>query len=317
MNPYARVAPRFLCDKQEINRLMYLTGIADEASQDIEGQINATRELGWNAIESRFVNGKNLHDLDEESFESVCRAIDGSGVHINAFGSAIGNWGKDVRDDFSITQGEIDRAIPRMKRLGAKFIRIMSYKVLDQEDQLVEERVRRLRLIVESFLSENLIPVHENCMNYGGMSWRHTLDLVEAVPGMKLVFDTANPVFNRDRSKEGEPWQCPLEFYHKVRAHIAYVHVKDCLTPCAENGGKETYVYPGDGHGRVPEILRELKDSGYDGGISIEPHLAAVFHDADSQNQTSEDPLDIYLRYGRKLMDLLKAMDYDFVPYEA
>ncbi|MEC8865432.1 MAG: sugar phosphate isomerase/epimerase, partial [Verrucomicrobiota bacterium] len=69
---------------------MYLTGIADEASQDIEGQINATRELGWNAIESRFVNGKNLHDLDEESFESVCRAIDGSGVHINAFGSAIG-----------------------------------------------------------------------------------------------------------------------------------------------------------------------------------------------------------------------------------
>lgn len=294
---------------------MYLTGIADEASQDIEEQINVTKQLGWNAIESRFVNGKNLHDLDEESFDRVCEAIDGSGVHINALGSAIGNWGKDVRDDFSITEGEIDRAIPRMKRLGAKFIRIMSYKVLDQDDQIVEERIRRLQLIVEAFVSEDLVPVHENCMNYGGMSWRHTLELVEAVPGMKLVFDTANPVFNRDRSKAGEPWQDPLEFYQKVREHIAYIHIKDCLSPSPENGGKETYVYPGDGHGRVHEILKELKVSGYDGGISIEPHLAAVFHDADSSNQASEDPKVIYLKYGRRLMDMLNSINYEFVPF--
>ena len=41
---------------------MYLTGIADEASQDIE-QIRTTKELGWNAIESRFINGKNIHDI--------------------------------------------------------------------------------------------------------------------------------------------------------------------------------------------------------------------------------------------------------------
>ena len=52
---------------------MYLTGIADEASQDIEEQINVTKELGWNAIESRFVNGKNLHDLDEESLTVSAR----------------------------------------------------------------------------------------------------------------------------------------------------------------------------------------------------------------------------------------------------
>ena len=48
---------------------MYLTGIADEASQDIEEQIKATKELGWNAIESRFVNGKNIHDISDEEFD--------------------------------------------------------------------------------------------------------------------------------------------------------------------------------------------------------------------------------------------------------
>ena len=73
---------------------MYLTGIADEASQNIKEQISATKELGWNAIESRFINGKNIHDISEEEFERVLNALDGSGVYINAFGSAIGNWGR-------------------------------------------------------------------------------------------------------------------------------------------------------------------------------------------------------------------------------
>ena len=295
---------------------MYLTGIADEASQEIETQIQATKKLGWNAIESRFINSKNIHDISDKEFDEVCKALDGSGVFINAFGSAIGNWGKDVRDDFSITEQEINRAIPRMHALGAKFIRIMSYKVLDQDDQMVEERIRRLRLIVDAFIAEGITPVHENCMNYGGMSWKHTLELVEAVPEMKLVFDTANPAFNRDRSKAEQPWQDPWEFYQRVRKHIAYVHVKDCLSPTAENNNKEIYVYPGEGDGCVKEIMEDLKNSNYEGGISIEPHLAAVFHDADSQNQTSEDPLEIYLRYGRKLMEILRGIGYQHQPYQ-
>ena len=289
---------------------MYLTGIADEASQDIEQQIKATKELGWNAIESRFINGKNIHDISEDEFKQVCDALDGSGVFINAFGSAIGNWGKDVRDDFFITEQEIGRAIPRMKALGAKFVRIMSYKVLDQDNQLVEERIRRLRVIVDSFSSEGITAVHENCMNYGGMSWQHTMELIEAVPNLKLVFDTANPAFNRDRSKEREPWQDPWEFYNQVKEHIAYVHIKDCLNPKPESNNQEVYVYPGEGDGCVQEIITDLKAIGYDGGISIEPHLAAVFHDADSQNKTDQDPKEIYVRYGKHLMEILREIGY-------
>ena len=294
---------------------MYLTGIADEASQDIEQQIKTTKELGWNAIESRFINGKNIHDISEDEFGQVCDALDGSGVFINAFGSAIGNWGKDVRDDFSITEQEIGRAIPRMKTLGAKFVRIMSYKVLDQDDQLVEERIRRLRMIVDSFSSEGITAVHENCMNYGGMSWQHTMELIEAVPNLKLVFDTANPAFNRDRSKDGEPWQDSWEFYNQVKEHIVYVHIKDCLNPKPENNNQEIYVYPGEGDGCVKEIISDLKGIGYNGGISIEPHLAAVFHDADSQNKTDQDPREIYVQYGKRLMEILREIGYSHQPY--
>ena len=120
---------------------MYLTGIADEASQKIEEQIKATKELGWNAIESRFVNGKNIHDISEEEFDEVCKALDGTGVYINAFGSAIGNWGKDVRDDFSITEAEIS-CYSKDESFGCQIRPHMSYKVLDQEDQLADERIQ-------------------------------------------------------------------------------------------------------------------------------------------------------------------------------
>ena len=64
------------------------------------------------------------------------------------------------------------------------------------------------------------------------------------------------------------------------------------------------------------EILQDLKENGYDGGISIEPHLAAVFHDADSQNADAGDPVEIYLEYGRKLEAILDELKYSRVPYQ-
>ena len=296
---------------------MYLTGIADEASQNIETQMEVTRQLGWNAIESRFINGKNIHDLSEEAFDQVCEILDGSGVHINAFGSAIANWGKDVRDDFAITEAEINRTIPRMKKLGTRFVRVMSYKVIEGVELMAKERIRRLQLILDAFSAEGITVVHENCMNYGGMSWQHTLELIDALPGIKLVYDTGNPVFNRDRSREGNHWQDPWEFYLNVKDHIAYVHVKDCLNPLPENGNKEVYTYPGEGKGRVLDVMTDLMKSGYDGGISIEPHLAAVFHDADSKTGSKEDPIEIYLKYGRQLMGMLDSIGYSHQPYQA
>jgi sugar phosphate isomerase/epimerase len=181
---------------------------------------------------------------------------------------------------------------------------------------MADERIRRLQLILDAFSAEGITVVHENCMNYGGMCWQHTLELIDALPGMKLVYDTGNPVFNRDHMKEGNSWQDPWEFYQNVKAHIAYVHVKDCLNPSPENGNKEVYTYPGDGQGRVLDIMTDLMKSGYDGGISIEPHLAAVFHDADSNTGSKEDPIDIYLKYGRQLMDMLDSIGFSHQPYQ-
>ena len=283
---------------------MYLTGFADEASQSLSRQIEATKALGWNAIESRFIDGANIHDIPEEKFEQAAEMLDAAGVHVNCFGSAIANWAKNIDDPFDITLAEIDRAIPRMQRLGAKLIRIMSYARCTGADQKAEERFRRLREIVARFEAAGITPVHENCMNYGGMSAAHSLELVENVPGLKLAFDTGNPAILKDYSKEEDVTQDPLEFLEAIRPHVAYVHIKDAYL----DGAREVYTYPGEGGGRIPEALKYLFDTGYDGGVSIEPHMAAVFHDPDGGQASEDESYQIYLEYGRRLTEILDKL---------
>ena len=260
---------------------MILTGITDEAGALIDTQIKAVKELGWKTIEARSVEVEgfpkaNLHDIADEAFDLVEEKLKNGGVGVYCFGSTIANWGKKIDDPFDLS--EVERAIPRMQRLGSQYVRIMSYAVREGEDQLEEERFHRLREITKRFLDAGITPVHENCMNHGGMSWQHALKLLENVPGLKWVFDTANPVFNDDRSKpEPMPKQDPWEFWTHLKEHTVHIHVKDAIWDNSKNDAD--YTLPGKGDGAVRRILSDALKSGYDAGISIEPHLAVVFHE--------------------------------------
>jgi sugar phosphate isomerase/epimerase len=285
---------------------MYFTGFADEAARDIHGQIRATKELGWRFIEARNVDGRNIHDISDAQFDSVASALDEAGVSVNCFGSAIANWGKSVAEPGESSVAEARRAIPRMKRLGTKLVRIMSFAVLKDrgpEDQMAEERFRRVGELHRMFADEGLTAVHENCMNYGGMGWTYTVRLLENVPGLKLVFDTGNPVFTDDWTKPS-PWpkQSAWEFYTKVREHIAYIHVKDGVWDTAAM--KATFTFPGEGQGDVRRIVRDLIERGYDGGLSIEPHLAVVVHDPTVTSEASVR-FGNYVEYGRRMMAMV------------
>jgi len=286
-----------------------LTGFADEASRDIDLQIRATKDLGWAAISARMVGNANIHDMPEEDFLAAADKLAAAGITIPEFGSAIGNWGKKISSDFSITLAEIERAIPRMKRLGTPMIRIMSYA---QEpwgaDQNEQERFRRLREIVKRFADEGLTAVHENCMNWGGFSAEHSLRLVEEVPGLKLVFDTGNPVFHLDRSQpEPFPWQDPLDFWLKVKDHVAHIHIKDCINPVAADVEPE-YTMPGLGQAKLREILTDAHKSGYKGWIAIEPHVATVFHAPDPSAVDWDQCYSSYVEYGRQFVRLIATL---------
>ena len=270
----------------------------------MDTQIQATQELGWKYLEVRtievpgFPKG-NFHDIPDKAFDIAVERFSEAGLGVYCFGSAIANWSKKISDPFDITAAEVKRCIPRMQKLGTKFVRIMSFKPGDSEEKTPPEVFRRIGEVTRMFCDAGLQPVHENCMNYGGMSWHHALELLERCPGLKWVFDTGNPVFNPDRSK-AKPWprQDAWEFWEHVRDHVVHIHIKDATYVPAKNDCD--YNYPGEGQGRVRDILKDAFSRGYDAGISIEPHVAVVFHDA-SVKAGDKEIYDSYVRYGRQL----------------
>lgn len=285
-------------------------GIGDEAGANLETQLAATLDLGWKFIEMRSAElpghlKANFHDIPDAAFDMAIQQLEQSGVQVYCFGSAVMNWAKRISDPFDMTLGEVNRCIPRMQRLGAKFVRIMSFKPGDEEYKTPLEVFRRVKDVTNMFLDAGIQPVHENCMNYGGMSWQHTLDLLDKCDGLQLVFDTANPVFNPDRSKP-KPWprQDAWEFWTNVRDHVAHIHVKDASWD--KKKSSEAYHWPGEGQSYVREILKDAKSRGYVAGVSIEPHMVTVFHDPKAKTRTANDAeRKNFVEYGKRLTTLL------------
>jgi len=78
-------------------------------------------------------------------------------------------------------------------------------------------------------------------------------------PALRATFDAANFV------------QCGVrpftDGYHLLRSSLIYLQVKDAVAATGE------VVPAGEGDGQVREMLAALRDSGFDGFMSLEPHL--------------------------------------------
>ena len=276
---------------------MFISGIADEAGESIDTQIRAHLTLGWKHIELRNIDGVNLTDVSDQQFDQIVEKLSQAGLEVSCFASQLCNWSRKITNPFEVDTAELARAIPRMQRLGTRFIRIMSYPndSLSQDDWKAEA-VGRIKKLARMADDGGVVLVHENCDGWAGQSVRHSLELLETVdsPALKLVYDTGNPV---EHDQNG--W----EFYSGVVDQIAYVHIKDAV----KTSGKLQGTFPGEGSGQVQRIVADLFRRGYDGGISIEPHMAVIVH----QDKKADDPAqayDLYLEYGRRTMTLLNEV---------
>lgn len=282
---------------------MIVTGISDEAGKDIKTQIKAHKELGWNALELRLHNGVNASttDFTDKAFDEVRRALDDAQMTVTGFSSAIGNWSRSIRGDFSIDVNDLKVAAKRMNLLGTKYIRTMTW-VPDRDDLVYtrKEAINRYKVLAKIAEDEGILLAHENCEGWGGFSPENMLELKTEIdsPNLVLLYDTGNVVSHGDD---------PEMFFKGIRGHFDYIHIKDAAF--VKEGEDPAFTYCGEGDGNIQEILRRvIKEDGYDGVISIEPHVAAIVHKA-SENKNSEELMySSYLEYGRKLEKILAAI---------
>ena len=279
---------------------MFFSGISDEAGQGIDTQIRAHEELGWAHLELRMVDGANITAMGDEDFEVVKEKLAAAGKKVSCFGSAIANWARPITCDAAIDLDDLARAIPRMKALDTPYIRVMSYPndpdAPVDETEWRREAIARLKVLAQRAEDGGVTLVHENCSGWGGLSAENSNILIGEVasPALKVVFDTGNPVTYAQDS-----WA----YYEAVKSDIAYVHIKDAKRV----DGEDVYTYCGEGDGCVREILKDLAENGYAGGVSIEPHLAAIIHTGQKADNAQE-LYDSYTEYGRRLMKLVEEV---------
>jgi sugar phosphate isomerase/epimerase len=279
------------------------TGFADEAEKTLEGQIATLKETGWSAIELRLLGGKNVCDLTDDEWAHTRDRLAEEKIQIVGFGGQIANWARPITNDFAVDVAELKRVAPRMRQTGTKFLRIMSYPNAKENPlpraEWKAEAVRRISELAQIAAGEGIILGHENCNGYGADP-QGFLELIEAVdnPAFKLIFDTGNNSLH-DNSCEST-WA----YYEACREHIAHVHVK-----CAKPGPDGvTYVTcHADEDPTQRRIFEDLERTGYNGWLSIEPHIKAAIHAGQDVDDTGEARV-VWIEFAHRLEKLIASI---------
>ncbi|MGB6455554.1 MAG: sugar phosphate isomerase/epimerase family protein [Streptosporangiaceae bacterium] len=239
-----------------------LSGFADEISPDPAEQLAVLAAESISYLELRSAWSTNVADLDDTQVASLRRGLDDCGVRVSAIGSPIGKIEIDAPLEPELER--LRRVTDIAGELGTTIIRVFSFFIPQAHDPALY-RVRvidRMAALAAVAADRGVVLAHENEKEIYGDRPERCADIIESVgsPALRATFDAANFV------------QCGVrphsDAYELLRPYLEYVQIKDALTTTGE------VVPAGQGDGQVRETLAGLRDSGFQGYLSLEPHLA-------------------------------------------
>jgi len=239
-----------------------LSGFADEISPDLNDQLAVLAAESISHLELRSVWSTNVANLDDAQLASLRRQLDQSGVQVSAIGSPIGKIGIDA--PLAPELERLRRVADVAWELGTTLVRVFSFFIPQAQDPQVyrAQVIDRMGELAALAAERGLVLAHENEKEIYGDRPERCADIIASVgsPALRATFDAANFV------------QCGVrphpDAYELLRPFLAYVQVKDALTATGE------VVPAGQGDGQVRETLAALRDSAFQGYLSLEPHLA-------------------------------------------
>jgi sugar phosphate isomerase/epimerase len=239
-----------------------LSGFADEISPDPQAQLATLAAESISHLELRSAWSVNVADFTGEQRAAFRAAADDAGVRVSAIGSPIGKIPVDA--PLAPELDRMRRVADVAAELGTAIVRVFSFFIPAGQppqryrDQVVD-RMGALARIAEE---RGLILAHENEKEIFGDVPERCADLITAVdsPALRATFDAANFV------------QCGVrpfsDAYPLLRPYLVYLQVKDALAATGE------VVPAGQGDGELRETLATLREEGFAGFMSLEPHLA-------------------------------------------
>ena len=239
-----------------------LTGFADEISPDPQAQLATLAAESISHLELRSAWSVNVADFTGEQLAAFRAATDDAGVRVSAIGSPIGKIPVDA--PFGPELDRMRRVADIAAELGTTIVRVFSFFIPAGEppERYRGQVIDRMGALAQTAEEHGLILAHENEKEIYGDIPDRCADLITSVgsPALRATFDPANFV------------QCGVrpfsDAYALIRPHLVYLQVKDALAATGE------VVPAGQGDGELRETLAALRDSGFAGFMSLEPHLA-------------------------------------------
>lgn len=236
-----------------------ISGFADEIAQDLTTQLENLKKLDMHYMEMRGVDGKNLIFHTPEKVKEIKERLDVAGVALSALGSPLGKIG--IEDAFEKHFEEFKQAVEIAHKMDCRNIRMFSFYVPEGQGEKYKDKVfERLGQFADYAKANDVILLHENEKGIYGEKAKECKEIMDLFGGenFKAIFDFANFV---------QAGQDTWEAYELLKGDIAYVHVKDAIK------GTGQVVPAGMGDGNVAAILKDLYAKGFQGFLSLEPHL--------------------------------------------
>ncbi len=231
---------------------------ADEADPNFEGQIDAMLRNDLQGIEIRNVDGENVGDISLDKARELRRRLDDAGLITWSIGSPIGKINIET-DDFEAHKETFKRQLEIAHILGAENLRMFSFYMPKDKDPAIykNEVIDRLGVLANLAIGSGVLLCHENEKGIYGDNAARCLEILEAVPLLRAVFDPANFV---------QCGQNTIEAWDMLKPYVKYMHIKD-----AKNDG--SIVPAGLGDGNLSYLLAEYR---LQGGreFTMEPHLS-------------------------------------------
>lgn len=237
-----------------------LSGFADEISSEVKIQFEVFNKLGISYFEPRGINGKNISLLNDEEIKDLKCMMAKHNIKASSIGSPVGKM--KISDDFTEHFEMYKHIVKIAKELDTRYIRMFSFYNEGKEwtEDEVKEVKARLKKLIEYAKENDVILLHENEKGLYGESVERVLSLMQELScdNFRAVFDPANFVQVQENT---------LEAYKTLKPYVEYLHIKDARM---EDG----FIVPaGAGDAQIEEVVRELIKDGYDGFLSLEPHL--------------------------------------------
>lgn len=237
-----------------------LSAFADEIDPSLKKQMEVLKLHNINYIELRKIDKKNISLFTIEEAKDIKKQLDAEGFRISAIGSPIGKI--KITDEFAPHLEKFKHVIELAKIFETKYIRMFSFHIPEGEnpEDYREEVINRWEQFLEIAIKENVILLHENEKKiYGDVKERCKviLDSMNS-ESVQAIFDPANFI------QVGEDTSAAFDL---LQEKVVYLHIKD-----AKADGQ--VVPAGYGVGNLESILRQLHQNGYEGFLSLEPHLA-------------------------------------------